>query len=155
MAFERFIKSLIQKESQAGRYGQAALWSNLGDKLQKLKDEGLNDPESLPNFDEGKRPEHDIEVDRRKKLAVVDGRPCKLSKQTLKLLDVLSSGSDENPVNLETIMERTGFKNDNSALVWIRRLREDIETNPDVPEILRNVRGVGYYLRAGTTFKDK
>lgn len=49
---------------------------------------------------------------------------------------------------LEMIWDVTGeFINDNTLSVYIKRLRDKIETNPQEPEILFTVRGLGY--RAG------
>lgn len=36
------------------------------------------------------------------------------------------------------------FINDNTLTVYIKRLRDKIETNPQEPEILLTVRGLGY-----------
>ena len=46
---------------------------------------------------------------------------------------------------LEMIWDATGeFINDNTLTVYIKRLRDKIETNPQEPEILLTVRGLGY-----------
>lgn len=46
---------------------------------------------------------------------------------------------------LEMIWDVTGeFINDNTLTVYIKRLRDKIETNPQEPEILFTVRGLGY-----------
>ena len=43
------------------------------------------------------------------------------------------------------IWDVTGeFINDNTLTVYIKRLRDKIETNPQEPEILLTVRGLGY-----------
>lgn len=36
------------------------------------------------------------------------------------------------------------FVNDNTLTVYIKRIREKIETNPNKPEIIKTVRGLGY-----------
>jgi two-component system response regulator VicR len=38
------------------------------------------------------------------------------------------------------------FVNDNTLTVYIKRLREKIEDNPQNPEIIRTVRGLGYQM---------
>lgn len=38
------------------------------------------------------------------------------------------------------------FVNDNTLTVYIKRIREKIEDNPNKPEIIRTVRGVGYKI---------
>ena len=46
---------------------------------------------------------------------------------------------------LEMMWDVTGeFINDNTLTVYIKRLRDKIETNPQEPEILLTVRGLGY-----------
>lgn len=48
---------------------------------------------------------------------------------------------------LEEIWDVAGdFVNDNTLTVYIKRLREKIETDPQNPEIIRTVRGLGYKL---------
>ena len=43
------------------------------------------------------------------------------------------------------IWDATGeFINDNTITVYIKRLRDKIETNPQEPEIILTVRGLGY-----------
>lgn len=38
------------------------------------------------------------------------------------------------------------FVNDNTLTVYIKRIREKIETNPNKPEIIKTVRGLGYKI---------
>jgi len=46
---------------------------------------------------------------------------------------------------LEEIWDIAGeFVNDNTLTVYIKRIREKIETNPQEPEIIKTVRGLGY-----------
>ena len=46
---------------------------------------------------------------------------------------------------LEMIWDVTGdFISDNTLTVYMKRLRDKIETNPQEPEILLTVRGLGY-----------
>ena len=40
------------------------------------------------------------------------------------------------------------FVNDNTLTVYIKRLREKIETDPADPQIIRTVRGIGYMVDA-------
>ncbi len=48
---------------------------------------------------------------------------------------------------LELLWDVTGeFINDNTLSVYIQRLRQKIETNPQEPEILLTVRGLGYKI---------
>ena len=46
---------------------------------------------------------------------------------------------------LEDIWDIAGdFVNDNTLTVYIKRLREKIENDPQNPEIIKTVRGLGY-----------
>ena len=48
---------------------------------------------------------------------------------------------------LEEIWDAAGeFVNDNTLTVYIKRLREKIEADPQNPAIIRTVRGLGYRL---------
>lgn len=48
---------------------------------------------------------------------------------------------------LEDIWDVTGdFVNDNTLTVYIKRLREKIETDPQNPDIIKTVRGIGYKI---------
>ncbi|MGM9554166.1 MAG: helix-turn-helix domain-containing protein, partial [Faecousia sp.] len=38
------------------------------------------------------------------------------------------------------------FVNDNTLTVYIKRLREKLEDDPQEPQLIRTVRGVGYRL---------
>ena len=51
---------------------------------------------------------------------------------------------------LEEIWDAAGdFVNDNTLTVYIKRLREKLEDNPQGPQIIKTVRGVGYKLERG------
>ena len=48
---------------------------------------------------------------------------------------------------LEDIWDVTGdFVNDNTLTVYIKRLREKIENDPQNPDIIKTVRGIGYKI---------
>ena len=50
---------------------------------------------------------------------------------------------------VEEIWDAAGdFVNDNTLTVYIKRLREKIETDPADPQIIRTVRGIGYMVDA-------
>ena len=40
----------------------------------------------------------------------------------------------------------SNFVNDNTLTVYMKRLREKIEDNPNKPEIIKTIRGVGYKI---------
>lgn len=51
---------------------------------------------------------------------------------------------------LEGIWDVNGdFVNDNTLTVYIKRLREKLEDNPQSPKIIKTVRGLGYVLEKG------
>ena len=48
---------------------------------------------------------------------------------------------------LEMIWDIAGeFVNDNTLTVYIKRLREKIENDPQNPQIIKTVRGLGYRM---------
>ena len=48
---------------------------------------------------------------------------------------------------LEEIWDVAGdFVNDNTLTVYIKRLRDKLEDNPQEPTLIRTVRGVGYRM---------
>ena len=50
---------------------------------------------------------------------------------------------------LEEIWDVAGeYVNDNTLTVYIKRLRDKIERDPQNPEIIKTVRGLGYRLEA-------
>ena len=77
-----------------------------------------------------------------------NGEYINLTAKELKLLSFFM----QNPMRiltreqlLEAIWDIDGnFVDENTLAVNIRRLREKIEDDPSVPEILKNVRGLGY-----------
>ncbi len=92
----------------------------------------------------------DLRVDTVRALVTKDGEECFLSALEYRLLlfflnhkgQVLSRNQ-----LLEEIWDAAGeFVNDNTLTVYIKRLREKIETDPQNPEIIRTVRGLGYKL---------
>ena len=74
-----------------------------------------------------------VMVDTEKGRVTRDGRDVYLSRSQL----------------LEEIWDAAGdFVNDNTLTVYIKRLREKIETDPADPQIIRTVRGIGYMVDA-------
>lgn len=48
---------------------------------------------------------------------------------------------------LSHIWDESGnFVNDNTLTVYIKRLREKVEDNPNEPDIIKTVRGMGYKI---------
>ena len=92
----------------------------------------------------------ELRVDTVRALVTKGGQECFLSALEYRLLlfflnhkgQVLSRNQ-----LLEEIWDAAGeFVNDNTLTVYIKRLREKIETDPQNPEIIRTVRGLGYKL---------
>lgn len=93
-----------------------------------------------------------VTVDTEKGIATKDGRDLFLSALEYRLLlvfinnrgAVLSRGQ-----LLESIWDVGGdFVNDNTLTVYIKRLREKIEEDPQNPRIIKTVRGLGYKVDA-------
>ena len=92
----------------------------------------------------------ELRVDTVRALVTKGGMECFLSALEYRLLlfflnhkgQVLSRNQ-----LLEEIWDAAGeFVNDNTLTVYIKRRREKIETDPQNPEIIRTVRGLGYKL---------
>ena len=92
----------------------------------------------------------ELRVDTVRALVTKGGMECFLSALEYRLLlfflnhkgQVLSRNQ-----LLAEIWDAAGeFVNDNTLTVYIKRLREKIETDPQNPEIIRTVRGLGYKL---------
>lgn len=93
-----------------------------------------------------------VMVDTEKGRVTRDGRDVYLSALEYRLLLVFLShrgkGLSRSQL-LEEIWDAAGdFVNDNTLTVYIKRLREKIETDPADPQIIRTVRGIGYMVDA-------
>lgn len=90
----------------------------------------------------------DITVDTDKGTASRDGRELFLSALEYRLLLVFLNNRGKVLTRtqlLESIWDIAGeFVNDNTLTVYIKRLREKIEKNPQDPQIIKTVRGLGY-----------
>lgn len=52
---------------------------------------------------------------------------------------------------LEEIWDASGeYVNDNTLSVYMKRLREKIEENPQSPRLLHTIRGIGYRMEERT-----
>lgn len=90
----------------------------------------------------------DITVDTIKGTAVRDGKDLYLSALEYKLLLTFINNRgavlSRNQL-LESIWDVAGeFVNDNTLTVYIKRLRDKIETDPQNPQIIKTIRGMGY-----------
>ncbi len=90
----------------------------------------------------------DVTVDTIKGTATKDGKDLYLSALEYRLLLVFLNNRGivlSRTQLLEAIWDIAGdFVNDNTLTVYIKRLREKIEKNPQNPDIIKTVRGLGY-----------
>ncbi|MBE5766523.1 MAG: response regulator transcription factor [Clostridiales bacterium] len=90
----------------------------------------------------------DISVDTVNGNATKDGRDLFLSALEYRLFLALLNNRGQTMTRsrlLEVIWDVAGeFVNDNTLTVYIKRLREKIEDDPQEPQIIRTVRGLGY-----------
>lgn len=91
-----------------------------------------------------------ILVDTDKGMIFKDGKELALSALEYKLLLVFINNRgvvlSRNKL-LEEIWDIAGdFVNDNTLTVYIKRLRDKIENDPQAPEIIKTVRGLGYRI---------
>jgi DNA-binding response OmpR family regulator len=79
--------------------------------------------------------------------ALVDGKPVGLSRKEFELLHLLASRAGK-AVSRDFLIEQLWagdeLGSDKNVAVYIRRIRQKIESDPDQPEILLTVRGFGY-----------
>ncbi len=92
----------------------------------------------------------DLTVDMEKGIVMRDGRDLYLSALEYRLFLVFFNNRGRNLSRgqlLEDIWDVAGeYVNDNTLTVYIKRLREKIEKDPQDPQIIRTVRGIGYRM---------
>ena len=92
----------------------------------------------------------DIRIDTEKGTVSREGKEIFLSALEYRLLLVFVNHRGmilTRSMLLDEIWDAAGdFVNDNTLTVYIKRLREKIEKDPQNPEIIRTVRGMGYRL---------
>ena len=79
-----------------------------------------------------------------------DGKPVDLTALEYRILTILFENINK-IVTREYLLERiwdisSNFVNDNTLTVYIKRLREKIEDDPNSPKIIKTVRGMGYKI---------
>lgn len=89
-----------------------------------------------------------ISIDTAKGIAYMDGKELFLSVLEYRLLLMLISSKGE-ILSRNSLLERLWdsggeYVNDNTLTVYIKRLREKIEIDPQNPKIILTVRGLGY-----------
>jgi DNA-binding response OmpR family regulator len=84
--------------------------------------------------------------------ALVDGSPAGLTQKEFQLLHLLASRAGK-AVSRDFLIEQLWagdeLGSDKNVAVYIRRIRQKIERDPDDPEILLTVRGFGYRVATG------
>jgi DNA-binding response OmpR family regulator len=79
--------------------------------------------------------------------AVIDGQPAGLTQKEFQLLHLLATRAGK-AVSRDYLIEQLWgddeLGSDKNVAVYIRRIRQKIERNPDEPEVLLTVRGFGY-----------
>ena len=79
----------------------------------------------------------------------VDGEPVKLTATEYRIIELLMRNRGR-VFSAEEIYERVwkepAFATENTVMVHIRRIREKIEINPNVPKYLKVVWGIGYKM---------
>lgn len=95
---------------------------------------------------------NDLHVDMEKGVITREGQEIYLSALEYRLFLVFLNNRGRilsRTQLLEEIWDIAGeFVNDNTLTVYIKRLREKIEHDPQNPEIIRTVRGLGYRMEA-------
>lgn len=79
--------------------------------------------------------------------AFIEGRAAGLTQKEFKLLHLLAARAGKavsRDFLLEQLWGEDELASDKSVAVYIRRIRQKIERNPDEPELLLTVRGFGY-----------
>lgn len=79
-----------------------------------------------------------------------DGKPVDLTALEYRILTILLENINK-IVTREYLLERiwdisSNFVNDNTLTVYIKRIREKIEDDPNSPKIIKTVRGMGYKI---------
>lgn len=93
----------------------------------------------------------DITIDKEKYLVTVKGAPIRLSATEFKLLLYLAERPNKifsRDHLLDAVWGQDIYVDSRTVDVHIRRLRMKIEKDPDNPEYLKTMRGIGYYIEA-------
>ena len=89
----------------------------------------------------------DLEVNASSMTVTVRGAPVTMTATEFRLLEYLARHAGRvftRDQLLDAVWQDTRFVTPRSVDVYVRRVREKIESNPDEPEFVRTVRGAGY-----------
>lgn len=144
-------------EVQAGRY-RRALVQRLQNTLQELiKTDNVDEaePEAVPppSQSEDVIVAGDIKLDRTRHMVTHGDEPVELTPTEFRLLECLISRAGEVCSPQELVKCAQGYETDawgarSIIRVHIRRLRRKLESTPEDPQHILNVRGVGYVFIA-------
>ncbi len=84
--------------------------------------------------------------------ALVDGRPAGLTQKEFQLVQLLAARAGKavsRDFLIDHLWGEDELGSDKNVAVYIRRIRQKIERDPDDPEILLTVRGYGYRVAGG------
>ena len=90
-----------------------------------------------------------LEVDPAAQEAFVEGKPVGLTQKEFQLLHLLAARAGKavsRDFLLEQVWSEDELGSDKNVAVYIRRLRQKIERDPNHPQLLLTVRGFGYRL---------
>ena len=93
----------------------------------------------------------DLRIDTGRAMLTVRGAPVTTTATEFRLLDYLASHPNRvfsRDELLDAVWRDTAFVTPRSVDVYIRRLREKIERDPENPQYLKTVRGMGYRFEA-------
>lgn len=79
--------------------------------------------------------------------ALVDGKPAGLTQKEFRLIHLLATRAGKavsRDFLIDELWSEDELGSDKNVAVYIRRIRQKIEENPDDPKILMTVRGYGY-----------
>jgi two-component system phosphate regulon response regulator PhoB len=88
-----------------------------------------------------------LEINTASMTVTVSGKPVSMTATEFRLLEYFARHVGRvftRDQLLDAVWQDTRFVTPRSVDVYVRRVREKIETNPDDPEFLRTVRGAGY-----------
>jgi DNA-binding response OmpR family regulator len=83
--------------------------------------------------------------------ALVDGKSAGLTQKEFQLMHLLATRAGKavsRDFLIEQLWSEDELGSDKNVAVYIRRIRQKIERDPDAPEILLTVRGFGYRIGA-------
>lgn len=92
--------------------------------------------------------------DQENNVILKNGNTISLTALEYKILTILFENINR-IVTREFLLERiwdisSNFVNDNTLTVYIKRLREKIEDDPNNPKIIKTIKGMGYKIEEGT-----